>query len=119
MAQIAIVNTKQLKFLNEQSIKQEFNKAISKQGIARLDRFKKHVLSLAIPHHVNWAGKVSVRVFVHTQLLGQDESEDIALLDITKSHWEQVCLKSAHLVARRPEAASAPAPAPSNAPSTD
>jgi hypothetical protein len=118
--QMALVNTKQLKFLNEQSIKKEFNRAISKEGIARLDRYAKHVLSLVLPYHKNYAGKVSMRVAVHTRLVGEDDSSDIALLDITQSHWEQVCEKSKHLVRQPPSGCGIPVPPPpSNAPSYD
>lgn len=106
----AFVNTKQLKFLNEQSIKKEFNRAISKQGIARLDRYAKHMLLLVLPYHTNYAGKVSMRVIVHTRLVGEDDSKNIAMLDITQSHWKQVCEMSKHLVRQPP---------PSNAPALD
>jgi hypothetical protein len=115
-----VVNTKQLKFLNEQAIKKEFNRSISDEGIARLNRFHKHLLRCVIEYHENYAGKVSVRVLVHTQLVGEDKSSDIALLDISPTHWKQVCEKSNQWKrAMGHEDKQNYTPAQSNAPSTD
>jgi hypothetical protein len=120
MSGMIVVNTKQLKFLNEQAIKKEFNRALNDEAIARLNRFQKHLLRCVMEYHENYAGKVSVRVLVHTQLVGEDKSEDIALLDISPAHWKQVCEKSNQWKrAMGHEVKQNYIPVQSNAPSTD
>jgi hypothetical protein len=62
-----------------------------------------------------------VRVFVHTRLVGEDKSSDIALLDISPAHWKQVCEKSNEWKRARGHevAGDKTIPAKSNAPSLD
>jgi hypothetical protein len=91
---IALVNTKQMKFLNEQAIKKGYELAINKEGISRLDRFAIHNLQVVAVTD----DKAIVRVVLHTQLVGMDASEDIARLDVSMAHWEQVCDKCKHLL---------------------
>jgi hypothetical protein len=90
---IALVNTKQMKFLNEQAIKKDYELAINKEGIARLDRFAIHNLQVVAVSDDN-----IIRVILHTQLIGEDKSEDVAMLDVSMAHWEQVCVKCKHLL---------------------
>ena len=77
-----------LKLFNRKAIKSGYNRIIA--DVDRVDSKGIHLLQLALPMHVNHAGKVSVRVLCYINYAGRSGPTK-AYLDISHKDWRDFC----------------------------
>jgi hypothetical protein len=93
MGKLYKTNALKVKLFNRKALKNEYNRSISDEGIAKLDTRGTNLLQLVMPLHTNYAGKNSVRVLCYMKMKGNDKPESVCL-DISHDDWKDFCEKN-------------------------